>query len=416
MRRLHRWMFAMCLGSMLAAAWPSAHVLAQPTPAAAPRPIVPGQDGPPVPRVRWIKYAIIGGLTGSALAAGYYGLSDKGLNSGQCKPMRCALPFLSVSGMLSGMFLAREIEAQRRALAPRVGATESYSSSMLELLALPTSYMVRDSILVAVGDSGAVLAPIGGNVSALDARTMLRQGRGLARLRAVDLTVDHRRLLMGSASAFYSAPISGGTVERLLPGAVSALAAGPRPEVWAVARGEWITVQRENGTRDSLRVGNTNALSWDARRNVWWAGTDSGLVALRDAANAAAGTLEIARRYETPAPVRAVAHGARWVAAALGEAGAIGWRDEAGLSVVPAPTVLRGSPRFVYDIAMKGDMLWLAAGSDGLVRMALEPEWRVLGSTRDRGYITGVRTGMGDEVWVTELGQQRVQKLEVRSK
>lgn len=370
-----------------------------------------------MPRVRWIKYAIIGGLTGSALATGYYAVSNKGLDSGQCEPWRCALPFLTVSGAFSGMFLAREVEAQRRALAPRVGSGERYLSETLELLAPPTAFAVRDSLLVAVGDSGTAVVPTQARVNDLKARALRRQAQGLAGLRTVDMSAAADRMLLGSGSAFYSLSLSSGAVQRLLPGAVSALAAGPTAGSWAVARGEWVTVQYENGTRDSVRVaGGAKALSWDTRRNAYWVGTDSGVAVIRMGAGQQTGTappIGIEQRFATPQPVRALAHGPHWIVAALGEGGVMGWKPDATSGVITEPVVLSGSTRFVYDVAMKENQLWIAAGSDGLVRVSLEPEWRVLGSTREHGYITGVRTGDGESVWVSELGQNRLRKLSV---
>lgn len=377
-----------------------------PLPAQARGNAVDGVQAPPVPRVRWLKYSVLGALTGSALAVGYNAISSNGLNSGRCKPWDCALPFLSVSGALSGMFLAREVEAQRRALAPRVGGSEKYERRTLELLAVPSAFALRDSLVAIVGDSGATLVPAH-RIGAIDAKALPRQARGLARLRTIDLDTRAQRLLLGSPSALYGAPMDGGTIERLLAGNVTAVAVGPTSGSWAAARGNLLTVVRE-GRRDSLALASgVNALAYDAVRKVWWAGTDSGLVAVTDDGVA----LRSARQYATPAPVRAVTHGARWVVAALGEMGAMGWREEPGMAVVPEPTVLRGSPRFVYDVAMSGDQLFLAAGSDGLVRLSLEPEWRVLGSSRDHGYITGVRAAADGAAIVTTLGERSVQRL-----
>lgn len=367
---------------------------------------VEGATAAAVPRVRWIKYSILGALTGSALAAGYNAISSNGLDSGRCKPWDCALPFLSVSGALSGMFLAREIEAQRRALAPRVGGAERYDRASLALTAVPSAFALRDSLVAIVGDSGATVVPAH-RIGAIDPKSLPRQGRGLARLRTIDLDPRSRRLLMGSPSALYGAAFAGGTIERLLAGNVTAVAVGPTPDSWAAARGAMITVMRE-GRRDSLTLtSSVNALSYDAVRRVWWAGSDSGLVAITDDGT----TLRNARQYATPGPVRALTHGARWVVAALGELGAMGWREEPGMAVVSEPTVLRGSPRFVYDVAVAGDLLLLAAGSDGLVRLSLEPEWRVLGSAREYGYITGVRAAPDGAAIVTTLGERSVQRL-----
>jgi hypothetical protein len=289
---------------------------------------------------------------------------------------------------------------------------------MFDVLAPPTAFIVRDSVLVAVGDSGAVVMPIAAAQRSLQANALRRQARGLAGLSVVELDVSKSRMLLGSANALYASPLAGGPAERLLSGVIRAIAVGATPGTWAVARGEWIVVQRAEGSRDSLQIkGGAAALAYDARRALWWAGTDSGVVAIRDAERDSTGAsrLTIVRRLDTPAPVRALAHGPRWIVAALGEWGAMGWRDDTGAptAVTATPTVLRGSPRFVYDVAIQNDRLWIAGGSDGLIRVALDAEWRILGSTRDRGSIVGVQPAADNVVWVSELGQRRLRRLTI---
>ena len=65
------------------------------------------------------RSSAIGALTGSLMAMSYYWMSEKGERASGCEPMNCALPFLTFSGAVAGLFIGRELDAQRRAMAPR---------------------------------------------------------------------------------------------------------------------------------------------------------------------------------------------------------------------------------------------------------------------------------------------------------
>lgn len=352
-----------------------------------------------------LRYSIIGSLVGSVLAGGYYFASDRGQRSGQCDPQGCALPYLAVSGAISGLFLARELDAQRRIALPRSGVAERLSLTSAKLPSAPTAMALNDSMVVVLSDSGASLFS-----ATPRPRALRRRASALSGLRDVAITKDSDRLLIAGATALYSVPTDSGPASRLLAGDITAVAVGR--DGWGAARGRMLVIEtrRAGGVvRDSLDVGETiRTLAYDTTAGSWLVGSDSALIRV----GAHGEQWSLTGRWPTAGPVRAVAIGANWIATAEGESGVSAWRRESLSSGVITSLALRGDPRFAYDVAFLGDELFVAGGTDGLFRVALGASAVVRGVSRDLPFVTLVRADAGGVLWAGDRGQPSVVRVQ----
>ena len=344
-----------------------------------------------------LRYSIIGSLVGSALAGGYYVASDRGARGGQCDPMGCALPYMAVTGAITGLFLARELDAQRRAESPRTGVPERLSLTSVTLPSMPTAMAVNDSLVVVLSDSGASVF-----AAAPKPRALRRRASALSGLRDVAITPGSDRLLIAGRTALYSVPTDSGPASRLLNGEITAVAAGRNG--WGAARGRMLVIESRRGgaiARDSLDVGETiHSIAFDAVDDSWLVGADSAL--LRVAAGADAWSLT--GRWPTAGAVRAIATNATWIATAEGESGVTVWRRESLSGGVVTALSLRGEPRFAYDLALQGDELFVAGGTDGLFRVTLGASAVVRSVSRDLPFVTLVRADTRGGLWAGDRG------------
>lgn len=355
--------------------------------------------------VRRLRYTVVGGLVGVALAAGYSSVVDKAIPP-SCDPWGCAMPFLSLSGAITGLFLAREIDAQRRAERPRVGVRDRVGLEYGLLPAMPDGMSLRDSLIAVVSDSGVSLF-----AAEAKPRALRRRGVGLRGLRDVALLPGNERLLVSSDVALYATSSRAGTATRLLDGAITAIAVGG--DGWLAARGAAVSIERQRGgatVRDSINVG-TPAISaaYDESSASWWVGTDSALLRVEWRSDATAG-LRITERVATAGGVRAIASSREWVALALGEAGVTAWR-RAGSGGIVTPIRIQSEPRFAYDLAFYNQTLLVAGGTDGLIRIALDPVPTVLGVSRDLPFATLVKVDATNGIWVGDRGRGTLNRV-----
>lgn len=352
-----------------------------------------------------LRYSIIGSLVGSVLAGGYYFASDRGERSGQCDPKGCALPYLAVSGAISGLFLAREIDAQRRMALPRSGAAERLSLTSAKLPSAPHAMALNDSMVVVLSDSGASLFS-----ATPKPRALRRRASALTGLRDVAITKDSDRLLIAGATALYSVPTDSGPASRLLAGDITAVAVGR--DGWGAARGRVLVIETRRAgvvVRDSLDVGETiRTLAFDTTAGSWLVGADSALIRV----GAQGERWSLTGRWPSAGPVRAVAIGVNWIATAEGESGVTIWRRESLSSGVVTSLSLRGDPRFAYDVAFRGEELFVAGGTDGLLRVALGASAVVRGVSRDLPFVTLVRADAGGVLWAGDRAQPSVVRVE----
>ena len=363
---------------------------------------------------RRLKYTVVGSLVGAVLAAGYSTVVDKRIPP-SCDPWGCAMPYLSLSGALTGLFLAREIDAQRRAERPRVGIRDRVGLESALLPAMPQGMALRDTLIAIASDSGVSLF-----AAEAKPRALRRRGIGLRGLRDVALLPGNERLLLASDVALYGISTMAGSASRILDGAMTAIAVGG--DGWLAARGAAVIVERQRGgntVRDSIHIGTTAiSAAYDERTGSWWVGTDSALLRVDWNADATASaitgvrlSMRVAERIPTDGGVRAIAASKDWVALALGEAGVMAWRRVDSGGGVIAPVRLQSEPRFAYDLAFYNGTLLVAGGTDGLVRIALEPTPTVLGVSRDLPFATLVKVDGKNGIWVGDRGRGTLNRV-----
>lgn len=361
-----------------------------------------------------LRYSLLGALVGSALATGYYAISDPADRRDQgCKPWSCALPYLAGSGALTGLFLSRELAIQRQANIPRLGAREKASFTSAPVVGVAGSIAVRDSLVAVLSDSGVTLYAAGARPTALR-----RRGAGLAGVRQVALPSTDR-LVLGSASALYSGNSEAGTFTRLLPGPVSALASTPtatgsRPS-WLVARGRVVQLVTAGVEGNAVSVGDSLMIeatariaAHDAGADRWWIGTDSTVIEVL----ATNGVLRTGRRLMAPAPVHALAASADYVAAALDDQRLLVWSRRALDQEAYAASVLDLGSAYPYDIAFRGRDLLVAAGTEGLLRVGIEPTLNVRAVVAELPFVTLVTVDAQQRVWVVDRNKRAL--LEVK--
>ena len=349
-------------------------------------------------RFRWMA---VGASVGAALSFGYYHLSERGARASSCGAWDCALPYLSLSGALTGLFLSRELAAQRRALAPRAGDALTFGVTRVPLPSEAFMLATMDSLVFAATDSGVQVVRMAPRPLALQ-----RRASGLSRIRRVAVNERDSTLLIGTGTALWQTPIASGRLTRLLPGSVEVLAAND--EIVLVADGARLQIRRQYEGQPKVDTvmapSSVSAAHFDATAQRWWVSTDSALyeVLMPTAGSAAAPVL--AMRAVTAAPVLSLASGSDWIAAAMGTEGVAIWRRER-LAPPPAgghpqaPWRLKGEPRFAFDLTFLGDDLFVAGGVDGVTRIRLSPTPTILGATRQVAYATAIVARHG-VLWV----------------
>lgn len=354
-----------------------------------------------------IRYLLTGVGIGGLLALGYYQMSDGGKRSGKCQPVNCALPYLTISGGIAGLFFAQEAAAQRRAEMPRAGDALEFRFTEIGLPAAASSIGVRDSIVAIATDSGAQVLDANARPVALR-----RRGAGLSNLRSVAIGAPGSadpRLFIGTGTALWETPLTTGLLARVMEGPVDALAA--QGDVVVAAFGSKVRVRRtvSGAARvDSVDAGQPiTAARYDATSGRWWLTSDSALFELTVTEAAPV----LVQRAGFSGVARAVASSANWVAVALGSDGLAIWpRTSLGGSGVVTPIVLRGEPRFAFDLAFLGDALFVAGGVDGVTRVELGAGARIVGSSRQAGYATAIIAEDG-VLWVGDRSKNRVLRI-----
>ena len=351
------------------------------------------------------RYMGMGAAVGGLLAVGYYFLSERGERAGRCQPWDCAMPYLVLSGGLAGLFMARELSAQRRAERPRVGDALVFAAAEYRMPAEPNDLSLRDSLLAVATDSGAQVMSTVARSAALT-----RRGGGLSDIRQVALGGTLERLYIGTGSALWETPTTTGLLTRALDGAVDALAASENTIVAASGR----LIRIRTGTGDNARVDSIEApapvtsAQHDVQSGNWWITTDSLLLEL-----STNGTPTLLQRAVLTGQARSVATHPNWIAVAQGSEGISIWpRDAITSGGVTTPMQLKGEPRFAFDLAFFQGDLFVAGGVDGVTRITLNPTARILGSSRQAQYATSIVSD-GTALWVADRTPGRTRVLRI---
>ena len=352
------------------------------------------------------RSSLFGALSGSIMAMGFYFLSEKGDRSNGCQPLNCALPFLTTSGAIAGLFIGRELDAQRRAFAPRAGESIRFAFAEVVTLASPTFIDARDSLIAVVSDSGAQM------LSASSApRALRRRAVGLNAMRQVAIVPSRGSLMLGTGTALWEASLLSGPASRVENGAVDALASSHDAVMSASGR----RVRWRSGVGSALRTDSldmaqsVSSIAFDSTANAWWVATDSALVQVTENSGKLSANPRV---LPTPVGARAIALNREWIAAALGDDGIIAWSRDAVSAAggVLSPLRITNEPRFAYDLAFLNGQLFVAGGVDGLFQMSLTPTARVVGSSRQVQFATTVRAANG-VLWVGDRTRKSVVRV-----
>lgn len=350
------------------------------------------------------RTSLYGALSGAALGTAFYFLSDKGERSSGCEPQNCALPFLTISGGIAGLFIGRERDAKQRAFAPRAGESLEFGFTEARLLASPTFIDVRDTLIAVVSDSGAQLL-----TATAAPKALRRRAAGLSALRQVAILPERGTITLGTGTALWEANLVTGPASRLADGPVDALAVSPQAILSASGR----RLRLRTGSGDAARSDSTelpqlvSAIAYDSIARAWWVSTDSQMVQVTGTDGKLVVTPLV---LPIPATARAIATSAGWIAAALGDEGIIAWRRESLRGGVLSPERVTQEPRFAYDLTFLGESLFVAAGVDGLFQIGLSPTARVIGSSRQVQFATTVRAGNG-VLWVGDRSRQSIVRV-----
>ncbi len=353
---------------------------------------------------RLARSSAFGALSGAILGTGFYFMSDRGARSNGCQPLDCAIPFLTLSGAIAGLFIGREREAQQRALAPRAGESISFSLAEARVLAAPSYIDVRDSLLAVVSDSGAQLFS-----AAASPKALRRRAGGLSAMRQVAIAPDRGTILLGTGSALWEANLLSGPATRLADGAVDALATSRDAVLSASGKRLRFTSGVGAASRsDSLELSQAiTAIAHDETASAWWVATDSQIVQV----SSTEGRLTLTSKVlSLPAGARAIATNGEWIAAALGDAGVIAWRRDGAAADTQNAVRVENEPRFAYDLAFLDGVLYVAGGVDGVFQLSLTPTPRVVGSSRQVRFATTVRAGNG-VLWVGDRNRISVVRV-----
>jgi hypothetical protein len=270
---------------------------------------------------------------------------------------------------------------------------------------MPLSLATRDSMVAVLSDSGVSLY-----AAVRPPRALQRRAAGLRGLRVVEFAPGNEALLIGGQSALYAVGIMAGPARRTLSGEITALAVSDSG--WLAARGRTLVMESRQGgilTRDSLDVGaSVGAAVYDAAAASWLVGTDSALirVAYRDSALVQTG------RWPSTGPIRAIATNAQWIATAEGNAGVTVWRRELMTAGVLAPQRVPDGPQFAYDLTFSDVELFVAGGTDGLFRIALDGAAQVRSVSKELPFVTLVRMGADGVLWAGDRARATVVRVE----
>ena len=334
---------------------------------------------------RRVIFTLLGlGISGAAGAA--YSLAGESRNGmGTCSNRSCVLTVTLAGGALVGYMIGREFD-ELHALRFRGGAPIEMPSLAIATDQSALVVAARDTLVAVAGGDGIRLyasTPRGG------LRPLAARGSGVRGIGALDIVPGPGVLAVGSPAGFYLFPPGAGPGTLVREGAAHAVTSDGQGRTF-VALGSRVESipPRADTTRGwpGVDVGvAVSALAHDAMRGLVWAGGDSALVALRPEGD----SLVVVGRVAIDGIARRVAlHGDR-VGVALAERGLamVDARDPAA----PSVAWRWNGTRFVYDVALlPSGRIVVAGGSEGLFVLDAGGQARVLGLSRDLGFVAGI--------------------------
>lgn len=353
---------------------------------------------------RSVLVSIAGALTGAALAGAYLRASPDNRTPGTCTERTCVGIVAIGGGALVGFLIGREFDQLHR-LRYRGGAPLSPPSVSAPFPGEPLLVTARDSLVAVAGAGGVQMY-----LSRAQLRPAGRRANGVRGISAIDLSPINAALLVGSPVGFYLFPPQSGAGALVREGPATAIAAGSAAHY--VAFGQRVEVVPSGA--DTARVwpgvdlgANVVALSSNDARGLLWAAIDSGLVALRPAGD----SLERVGGMRLDATPRRISVDGTRIGLALGERGAR--LIDASNAAAPQAIGDWRTARFVYDVALAGDRLFAAAGTEGVYVLDAASGLATIGLARELGFAGALTTSDGF-VYVLDRSTSALHRIPVQ--
>lgn len=353
------------------------------------------------------KYMMAGiGALAMGAVAGVYALSfDQDI--GSCSQASCVVPVSVLLGAGIGFLIGSEMDALygvRYSHAPPV----SVRGQELRLAISPHDVLVRDSTVLVTGSEGIEVLRAGPTLERLGLRA-----RGLRGIGPVASDARRNLLLVGSPVGLYRFPLLGedpGTLAHA--GEISALSRDDTTLALGLGLDLRLALIGDSlapvgaGQAEDTRIMD---LAWHGDSLLWV------LTEERLAGYAREGD-SLRFRGAVPFPVLArrlaLRDSTAFVAAGSGGVYAVDVRDP----VRPRELGNWSGARFVYDADAIGDLVYAAAGPEGLYILRLTPDgFTPVGLSRGLGFVAAVETGP-DGVYVLDRNGAVLRRLDPLSK
>ena len=334
---------------------------------------------------RW-TYAAGGVGLGLVLTA-IYGSGTYSRSLGWCSEVRCVGLVTTGAGGLVGYLIGHDEDVKRR-IRYQVAPPLEMTSRTQVLRTRATGLDLGGRLVAVSGDEGVEL------VAATPALAYIgHRARGLRDIQDVSLPADTARMLVGTTTGLYLFAVSGDAAGlRALDGEVTAVAI--RGDRVAVSGAGTLRVGTVAG--DSVRwrtdtlalAGRVADARWQDDTTLWLL-TERQLASYRVPADSPASRLGA---VDLEGPARRLAIQDTLAAVAAGAAGAYLVR----LNDPALPRVLAhwSEPRYVYDVALFGGTIYVAAGPEGLyVLRAAAGRLEAIGLARSVGFVAALAAG-----------------------
>jgi hypothetical protein len=351
---------------------------------------------------RRLVYGLVGAAVGAGAAAFYMSAKAEGVTPGLCAEESCVITFAVGLGTLVGYTVGREFD-QLHALRYRGRAALRPPDVAASLTGEPMLLVARDSLVVAGGPGGLQVFTSRAGLTPSGIRAA-----GIRGISALDIAGRGSALAVGSASGTYIYPPAAGPGSLIREGEATALAAGP-DRLYLGASSRILVAPVDADTTGSWpgvdAGGRVEALGWDPARSLLWAIVDSLLVSYRPAGD----SLERVGEVLVGAAGRRISIRGSNIAIASGENG-VRLIDASN----PAQPVAKWhwpDARFVYDVSMFEQRLYVAAGVEGVYVLDVSGTAPVvLGLARDLGFATAL-AATGDHTFVLDRGTNSLRRF-----
>lgn len=346
-------------------------------------------------------FSIIGAAVGTAVGGSYIAFQGQS-QPGNCGDPSCVVTVTVAAGALLGYMIGREFD-ELHALRYRGGAPLKPKSIAAGLSGDPTVLSVENDLIAVGGTAGVQMF----RSTAEQLRAEGRRAAGVRGISALDVA-QPGALALGSVTGLYLFPPREGPGTLVRPGEIGAAAA----TVDRVFIGSGTVVESAPLSADTARQwpgvdlgARVRDLEVDLARNLVWALTDSGVVALRITGD----SLVTAGSFSLGVRGRSLAIEDTRMAVALGEQGVrlLDASDPAALRQTASWT---GS-RFAYDVSLAGSRMFVAAGPEGLYVLDVTGEPTVLGLARELGFAAAVAS-FGPFTYILDRSTNSVRRID----